>query len=157
MGSFSLPPKIDDSKLPLHVEPTNESLQLFIIQSLKSILKTVGHEARRKSNELPTEMAACKSSEKATLCKQLENSGLAVRIAPLERESCTVSVGFTSQAVVSNTNVHRISATGHACAADVHQRSEIYVYKTSAVGTCIVHWDCRWFPSTSCKLQWHKQ
>ena len=41
MRSFSLPPEIDDSKLPFNVEPTNESLQLLIIHALKGILKKV--------------------------------------------------------------------------------------------------------------------
>ena len=33
--------------------------------------------------------------------------------------------------VSSSTNAHRICAIGHACAADAHQWSELYVYKTS--------------------------
>ena len=54
MGSFRLPPEIDDSKLPFNVEPTNESLQFLIIQSLKGILKKVGQEAehiKQKSSQ----------------------------------------------------------------------------------------------------------
>ena len=51
MRSFSLPQEIDDSKLPFNVEPTSESLQLFIIQTLKGILKKVGHEAEHKKNK----------------------------------------------------------------------------------------------------------
>ena len=45
--------------------------------------------------------------------------------------SCTSSLGFYSQAVATSTNVHRICATGHACAADAYQFSEIYVDKIS--------------------------
>ena len=57
MRSFSLPPEI--SKLPFNVEPTNESLQFLIIQTLTGILNKVGHEAEHtKQKRLSTEMAA---------------------------------------------------------------------------------------------------
>ena len=49
----------------------------------------------------------------------------------LRKMSCTGSLGITSQAVASSTNVHRICAIGHACAADAHRWSELYVYKIS--------------------------
>ena len=40
MRSFNLPPEIDDSKLPLNVEPANESLQFGRLGG--SVLPSVG-------------------------------------------------------------------------------------------------------------------
>ena len=103
----------------------------------------------RKSKELPTEKAVdmtmmwdnlkwqcphAKARKGQTCVSSWRKSGIAVKTAPLQRKgrnNCTISLGFTSQAVASSTSVHRICATGHEHAADALPWSEIYVYKIS--------------------------
>ena len=50
--------KVEDSKFPFNVEPTNESFQLLIIQSLKSFAEKVGHEPGNRQRNRNGEMAA---------------------------------------------------------------------------------------------------
>ena len=78
-------------------------------------------------------MSKCKSSTKQPCISIWRKSGIAVKTAPLprERNNCTISPGFTSQAVASNATGHRICATGRAYAVGAHQWSEIFVYKIS--------------------------
>ena len=70
----------------------------------------------------------------ANLCQQLEKVRYCSEdctTSKKRRNNCTISLGFTSQAVASSTKVHRICATGHGHAVDAPQWSEIYVNKIS--------------------------
>ena len=72
------------------------------------------------------------SSSRAVLYQQLGKSQRSHEdcTAEGERNNRTVSTGFTSQAVASSTNGHRICAIGHAYAGGAHQ-NEIHVCKIS--------------------------